>query len=126
MESDAMYIHRESERGVEWTPNGHHQDFVSLLKARFSKVVDQIAIAVQLADSKLLAAQDREHFENVARLHERELFEIRDAIRRVESDSFGYCDSCESPLSLRVLRQFPCSRFCAGCLRAEDARSLAS
>jgi DnaK suppressor protein len=50
----------------------------------------------------------------------RELDEIADALRRLGSHAYGFCQSCRAPIALPRLRAVPATRFCLTCQEAEE------
>ena len=51
-----------------------------------------------------------------------ELDEIQAAQARLESGSFGTCESCRRPVPLSRLRALPWTRHCLGCQTREEIR----
>lgn len=49
-----------------------------------------------------------------------ELLEVRDALGRLETGSFGLCDNCNEAIPLERLRAIPYARLCMSCKRAEE------
>jgi DnaK suppressor protein len=50
----------------------------------------------------------------------RELDEIAEALRRLGSRAYGFCESCREPIALPRLRAVPATRFCLTCQEAEE------
>jgi len=50
----------------------------------------------------------------------RELDEIADALRRLGSGTYGFCESCREPIALPRLRAVPAARFCLACQETEE------
>jgi DnaK suppressor protein len=50
----------------------------------------------------------------------RELDEIAEALRRLGSHAYGFCESCRAPIALPRLRAVPATRFCLACQEAEE------
>ena len=50
----------------------------------------------------------------------RELDEIADALRRLGSRTYGFCESCREPIALPRLRAVPAARLCLACQEAEE------
>ena len=63
-----------------------------------------------------LLLQDRE----LARLEG-----IQIALKRMESDDFGYCDECGEAISKKRLLAFPLARMCINCQSNEERSRLA-
>ena len=43
------------------------------------------------------------------------LREVQDALRRIESGSYGVCYECEEPISVKRLDAVPWAKFCVSC-----------
>jgi len=60
----------------------------------------------------------------VARLggqEKRELDEIVEALRRLQTERFGVCETCHKPIALVRLRALPAARCCRNCQAAREA-----
>ena len=78
---------------------------------------DAIDSSVEEQERELdLLLQDRE----LARLKGIEI-----AIKRMESDDFGYCDECGEAISKKQLLAFPLARMCINCQSNEERSRLA-
>lgn len=61
------------------------------------------------------------NFELRIRDRERKLIKkIRQALDRIESGSFGLCESCEEPISVERLRARPVTTLCIDCKTEEE------
>jgi DnaK suppressor protein len=49
-----------------------------------------------------------------------ELDEIADALRRLGSHAYGFCESCRAPIAVPRLRAVPATRFCLACQEAGE------
>jgi RNA polymerase-binding transcription factor DksA len=56
---------------------------------------------------------------NLSLLHNQEqtLAEIRDALDRIDSGSYGKCEECHEAISRARLQALPYTRFCVSCAR---------
>ena len=54
------------------------------------------------------------------------LREVREALRRLDSDSFGICSSCEGHIVLKRLTAVPWAALCIGCQEDADQYAAAS
>ena len=78
---------------------------------------DAIDSSVEEQERELdLLLQDRE----LARLEGIEI-----ALKRMESDDFGYCDECGEAISKKRLLAFPLARMCIKCQSSEERSRLA-
>ena len=78
---------------------------------------DAIDSSVEEQERELgLLLQDRE----LARLEGIEI-----ALKRMESDDFGYCDECGEAISKKRLLAFPLARMCINCQSNEERSRLA-
>ena len=76
-------------------------------------------------DSLDIASSSRDR-EITFMLKSRELDELRaieDAIRRIESDDYGICASCEDPIEIKRLEAIPWARFCRACQEEMESRT---
>jgi DnaK suppressor protein len=53
--------------------------------------------------------------EPVAETTRRELAEIEDALRRIETGEYGRCEACGGPMGLQRIRAIPEARYCLSC-----------
>ena len=82
-----------------------------------SDIGDAIDSSVEEQKRELdLLLQDRE----LARLEGIEI-----ALKRMESDDFGYCDECGEAISKKRLLAFPLARMCINCQSNEERSRLA-
>jgi DnaK suppressor protein len=54
-------------------------------------------------------ASSRDHLDHVL------LFQIKDALNRVENGEFGECQSCGETISMKRLKALPWARYCIEC-----------
>ena len=52
----------------------------------------------------------------------RHLREINDALRRMDTDTYGICLECEEPISAKRLDAVPWAKYCVACQEAIAAR----
>ena len=80
-------------------------------------ICEAIDSSVEEQEGELdLLLQDRE----LARLEGIEI-----ALKRMESDDFGYCDECGEAISKKRLLAFPLARMCINCQSNEERSRLA-
>lgn len=53
------------------------------------------------------------------------LLEVREALRRIDSGSFGICAGCEENISTKRLAAIPWAPFCIACQEAADREQKA-
>lgn len=51
------------------------------------------------------------------------LSDIRDALKRLESSSYGTCRKCEGPIPLGRLKVLPMARLCMRCQQVRERRN---
>jgi RNA polymerase-binding protein DksA len=66
------------------------------------------AVSTALLASRL-AGQDK-----------RELDEVVAALRRLQSGTYGACESCHNPITLARLRAVPAARYCLHCQASQE------
>lgn len=55
--------------------------------------------------------------------NERELlYEIDEALKKIEEGNFGICEECKSPISITRLKAIPYTRLCLKCQEAKEKR----
>jgi DnaK suppressor protein len=82
-----------------------------------SDIGDAIDSSVEEQDRELdLLLQDRE---------QSRLKGIENALQRMESDDFGYCDECGENISKKRLLAVPLTRMCINCQSNEERSQLA-
>jgi DnaK suppressor protein len=68
------------------------------------------------------ASNDRERDMSLS-LNQRDrqkLVMIEDAIKRIESGSYGMCPACQEPIDENRLRVMPFTRYCLSCMEEEE------
>jgi len=82
-----------------------------------SDIGDAIDSSVEEQDRELdLLLQDRE---------QSRLKGIENALQRMESDDFGYCEECGEDISIKRLLAVPLTRMCINCQSNEERSRLA-
>jgi len=59
------------------------------------------------------------------RIRERErklILKMKEALRRIEDGTFGICEECEEPISLKRLKARPVTTLCIECKTREERR----
>jgi len=52
-----------------------------------------------------------------------ELQEIDDALKRIESGTYGICDMCDEPIAIGRLKAKPFAKFCTDCREIHENNS---
>ena len=63
---------------------------------------------------------DRELALNLASSRQESLYDIEDAIRRIDEGSYGACESCGGAIELPRLKALPFAKKCMGCQNAAE------
>ena len=102
----------------------HFRKFWDVLEAKASEVLNRMDSRRPLQDATDRPSDDadwaeqshqqwiagnREHLDHIL------LFQIKDALNRVEIGEFGECQSCGEPISVKRLKAVPWARYCIGC-----------
>lgn len=80
---------------------------------------DLSAYTIHMAD---MAADtyERELSTNLVSSEQQVLYEIDDALKRLDDGSFGICQQCNKPIVMSRLRVVPYAAMCIGCQRAKE------
>lgn len=83
---------------------------------------DLSAYTLHMAD---MAADtyDRELSMNIVSGEQETLYEIDDALKRIDDSSFGTCLQCNQPISMSRLRAVPYASLCINCQRAKEQKN---
>jgi len=103
----------------------HFRKFAQILEAKASEVLTRVdarsAVSAEQksrrTDQADLAAQNHEDWiaDNREHLDHILLFQIKDALNRVEKGEFGECQGCGEVISLERLKAIPWTRHCIDC-----------
>jgi DnaK suppressor protein len=63
---------------------------------------------------------DREFSLGLASNDRQALYELEDALKRIEDGSFGICEDCKSPLTKARLKALPHARLCLKCQQKRE------
>jgi len=96
-------ILKESERAVSGMTTGKLDNFPDPTD-RASLETDR---------SYLLRLKDRER---------KLAMKIQEALKRIDSEAFGICDSCGEEISIKRLEARPVTTYCIECKKSEEAR----
>ncbi len=65
---------------------------------------------------------DREFSLGLASSERKSLYELDDALKRIEEGSFGICDDCKSSITKIRLKAVPSARLCIKCQQKKEKR----
>jgi len=65
---------------------------------------------------------DREFSLGLASNERQSLYELEDAIKKIEEGTFGICEECKSPISKTRLKVVPFARLCVKCQERKEKR----
>ena len=83
---------------------------------------DLSAYTVHLAD---MAADtyDRELSMNIVSSEQEILYQIDDALKRLDDGSYGVCQQCNQPITMSRLKAVPYASLCINCQRAKEQKT---
>ena len=90
---------------------------------------NQSGLEVGKAHSNHMADQGSDEFQyettiKFANTEGRYLYNIEEALRRIEDGSYGKCQECSAVIGLPRLRRLPYTRLCIECKEKEEAGTL--
>ena len=90
---------------------------------------DQSGLEMGKAHSNHMADQGSDEFQyettiKFANTEGRYLYNIEEALRRMEDGTYGKCQECDTAISLPRLRRLPYTRLCIECKEKEEAGTL--
>ncbi len=65
---------------------------------------------------------DRELSTNMVSAEQGVLYQIDDALKRMDEGSFGVCSECQQPISMSRLKAVPYASSCIECQRAKEQK----
>lgn len=83
---------------------------------------DLSAYTVHMAD---MAADtyDRELSTNMASAEQEILYQIDDALKRIDDGAFGVCSECQQPITMSRLKAVPYASMCIECQRKKEQKN---
>lgn len=83
---------------------------------------DLSAYTVHMAD---MAADtyDRELSTNMASAEQQVLYQIDDALKRLDEGAFGMCSECQRPITMSRLKAVPYASLCIDCQRKKEQKT---
>ena len=109
------------------------KDRVTQSLAQHEKIIkhtdDQSGLEVGKAHSNHMADQGSDEFQyettiKFANTEGRYLYNIEEALRRIEDGTYGKCQECNQNITLPRLRRLPYTRMCIECKEKEEAGKL--
>jgi DnaK suppressor protein len=65
---------------------------------------------------------DREFSLSLASAEGKMLYELEDALKKIEEGTFGICEDCKSPIAKTRLKAVPSARLCVKCQEKREKR----
>ena len=83
---------------------------------------DLSAYTIHMAD---MAADtyDRELNMNIASSEQELLYQIDDALKRLDDGSYGICQQCNQPIAMSRLKAVPYASMCIACQRSKEQKN---
>ena len=109
------------------------KDRVTQSLAQHEKIImhtdDQSGLETGKAHSNHMADQGSDEFQyettiKFAKTEGRYLYNIEEALRRIEDGTYGKCQECNSAIALPRLRRLPYTRLCIECKEKEEAGTI--
>ena len=82
---------------------------------------DLSSYTVHMADMSA-DTYERELVSNLASSEQIVLYQIEDALKRIEEGTYGACQQCQKPISLSRLRAVPYTSLCISCQRTKEQK----
>ena len=106
---------------------------VSQSLAQHEKIImhtdDQSGLETGKAHSNHMADQGSDEFQyettiKFAKTEGRYLYNIEEALRRIEDGTYGKCQECNAAIGLPRLKRLPYTRLCIECKEKEEAGTI--
>lgn len=65
---------------------------------------------------------DREFSLGLASNERKALYELDDALKKIENETFGFCDDCKGPIAKIRLKAVPSARLCIKCQEKREKK----
>jgi len=65
---------------------------------------------------------DREFSLGLASNERKFIYELDDALKKIEDGTFGFCEDCKTPISKTRLKAVPYARFCLKCQEKKEKK----
>ena len=82
---------------------------------------DLSSYTVHMADMSA-DTYERELVSSLASSEQIVLYQIEDALKRIEEGTYGACQQCQKPISLSRLRAVPYTSLCISCQRTKEQK----
>ena len=66
---------------------------------------------------------ERELSMNIVSGEQETLYQIDDALKRLDDGSYGFCQQCNQPISMSRLKAVPYASLCIGCQRLKEQKN---
>ena len=86
---------------------------------------DLSSYTIHMADMSA-DSYDRELAMNIAESSQEVLYQIDEAIKRVDDGTYGLCQTCQKPISLSRLKVVPYTSMCIECQRDKERKTKSS
>ena len=83
---------------------------------------DLSAYTVHMADMSA-DTYERELAMNIASSEQEVLYQIDDALKRIDEGTYGVCQQCSKPIVMSRLRAVPYTSMCIECQRSKEQKS---
>ena len=83
---------------------------------------DLSAYTVHMADMSA-DAYEREVSMNIVSSEQEVLYQIDDALKRVDEGTFGICEQCTTPITMSRLKAVPYASLCIKCQRVKEQKN---
>ena len=83
---------------------------------------DLSAYTVHMADMSA-DTYERELAMNIASSEQEVLYQIDDALKRMDEGTYGMCQECNKPITLRRLKAVPYTSLCISCQRDKEQKN---
>ena len=86
---------------------------------------DLSAYTVHMADMSS-DTYERELAMNIASSEQEVLYQIDDALKRLDEGTYGLCQTCEKPIAMNRLKAVPHTSMCIDCQRVQEQKTKRS
>ena len=86
---------------------------------------DLSSYTIHMADMSA-DAYDRELAMNIAESSQEVLYQIDEAIKRIDDGTYGLCQTCQKPIGISRLKVVPYTSMCIECQRDKERKSKPS